>query len=44
MSQFAFLQGEWSAVFDAVSKAEAAVHADPRERLASTPGARWSWR
>ena len=30
MSQFAFLQREWSAVFDAASKAEAAVHADPR--------------
>ena len=30
MSQFAFLQGEWSAVFDAAAKAEAAVHADPR--------------
>ena len=30
MSQFAFLQCEWSAVFDAASKAEVAVHADPR--------------
>ncbi len=30
MSQFTFLQREWSAVFDAASKAEAAVHADPR--------------
>ena len=30
MSQFAFLQREWSAVFDAASKAETAVHADPR--------------
>lgn len=30
MSQFAFLRREWSAVFDAASKAEAAVHADPR--------------
>src|SRR5882672_3668580 len=30
MSQFAFIQREWSAVFDAASKAEAAVHADPR--------------
>ena len=30
MSQFAFLQREWSAVFEAASKAEAAVHADPR--------------
>ena len=30
MSQFAFLQREWSPVFDAASRAEAAVHADPR--------------
>jgi type I restriction enzyme, R subunit len=30
MSQFAFLQRAWAAVFDAASKAEAAVHADPR--------------
>ena len=30
MSQFAFLQREWPAVFDAAAKAEAAVHADPR--------------
>jgi type I restriction enzyme, R subunit len=30
MSQFAFLRREWTAVFDAASKAEAAVHADPR--------------
>ena len=30
MSQFAFLQGEWAAVFDAAARAEAAVHADPR--------------
>jgi type I restriction enzyme R subunit len=30
MSQFAFLQREWAAVFEAASKAEAAVHADPR--------------
>jgi len=30
MTQFNFLQREWSAVFDAASKAEAAVHADPR--------------
>jgi type I restriction enzyme R subunit len=29
MSQFAFLQREWAAVFDAASKAEAAVYADP---------------
>ncbi|MDE0260186.1 MAG: DEAD/DEAH box helicase family protein [Gammaproteobacteria bacterium] len=30
MSQFAFLRREWSAVFAAASKAEAAVHSDPR--------------
>ena len=30
MSQFAFLQREWSAVFDAAAKAEAAVNSDPR--------------
>src|SRR5262245_50979948 len=30
MSQFTFLQREWVAVFEAASKAEAAVHADPR--------------
>jgi type I restriction enzyme R subunit len=30
MSQFVFLQREWAAVFEAASKAEGAVHADPR--------------
>jgi type I restriction enzyme R subunit len=30
MSQFTFLQREWIAVFEAASKAEVAVHADPR--------------
>ncbi len=30
MSQFTFLQREWAAVFEAASKAEAAVQADPR--------------
>jgi type I restriction enzyme, R subunit len=30
MSQFAFLQHEWAAVFEAAEKAEGAVHADPR--------------
>src|SRR5260370_808926 len=30
MSQFAFLRREWAAAFDAASKAEDAVHADPR--------------
>jgi len=30
MSQFTFLQREWAAVFEAASKAENAVHADPR--------------
>src|SRR6266568_5689562 len=30
MSQFAFLQREWAAIFDAASKAETGVRADPR--------------
>ena len=30
MSQFAFLQGEWAAVFESAVRAETAVHADPR--------------
>lgn len=30
MSQFAFLQGEWAAVFESAARAEAAAHADPR--------------
>jgi len=30
MSQFTFLQREWAAVFEAASKAEGALHADPR--------------
>jgi len=30
MTQFAFLQREWPAVFEAATRAEAAVHADPR--------------
>jgi len=30
VSQFAFLQHEWTAFFEAASKAEGAVHADPR--------------
>jgi len=30
MSQFAFLRNEWAETFEAASKAEAAVHADPR--------------
>jgi type I restriction enzyme R subunit len=30
MSQFSFLQAEWAGVFEAASKAESAVHADPR--------------
>ena len=33
MSQFAFLQREWPAVFGAASKAEGAVRADPPEHL-----------
>ncbi len=30
MSQFAFLQREWAAVFESAARAETAVHADPR--------------
>lgn len=30
MSRFTFLQREWSEVFDSASRAESAVHADPR--------------
>jgi hypothetical protein len=30
MSHFLFLRHKWPAVFEAASKAEAAVHADPR--------------
>src|SRR5688572_16878842 len=30
MSQFGFLQREWTALFEAASKAESAVRADPR--------------
>jgi type I restriction enzyme R subunit len=30
VSQFAFLQHEWGAVFEAAAKSETAVHADPR--------------
>ncbi len=30
MTQFAFLQGEWAAVFESAARAEAAVQADPR--------------
>ena len=30
MSQFAFLEREWPAVFDSASRAEASVHGDPR--------------
>jgi type I restriction enzyme R subunit len=30
MSQFAFLEREWSAVYDAALRAESGVHADPR--------------
>ena len=29
-SQFSFLRREWAALFDAATRAEAAVHADPR--------------
>jgi type I restriction enzyme R subunit len=30
LSQFSFLRSDWSAVFEAAARAEAAVHADPR--------------
>ena len=30
MSQFAFLQREWPAVFDSATRAEVSVHGDPR--------------
>ena len=30
MSQFTVLQRQWAGVFEAASKAEAAIHADPR--------------
>lgn len=30
MTQFAFLRGEWAAVFESAARAESAVHADPR--------------
>jgi superfamily I DNA/RNA helicase len=30
VGQFAFLQGEWAAVFESAARAETAVHADPR--------------
>jgi len=30
MSQFSFLSREWAAVFEAASKAEGVMHADPR--------------
>ena len=42
MRQFAFLQSQWPAVFNAAAKAEA-VHADPRTAcFASCAGARGS--
>jgi hypothetical protein len=30
VSRFAFLQGEWAAVFESAARAETAVHAVPR--------------
>lgn len=49
MSQFAFLQREWSTVFDSASKAEAAVQADPRTacfyaRRALELAVRWAYK
>jgi type I restriction enzyme R subunit len=49
MSQFAFLQREWSAAFDAAARAEAAVYADPRTacfyaRRALELAVRWAYK
>src|SRR5712664_3637897 len=49
MSQFAFLQREWAAMFEAASKAAAAVHADPRTacfyaRRALELAVRWAYK
>lgn len=49
MSQFAFLQGEWAAVFESAVRAETTVHADPRTacfqaRRALELAVRWAYR
>lgn len=49
MTPFTFLQREWTAVFEAASKAEAAVHADPRTacfyaRRALELAVRWAYK
>lgn len=49
MTQFTFLQREWPAEFEAASKAEAAVHADPRTacfyaRRALELGVAWAYK
>ncbi len=49
MSQFAFLQGEWAAVFEAAARAEAAVSTDPRTacfyaRRALELGVGWAYK
>jgi len=49
VSQFAFLQGEWAAVFESAARAETAVHADPRAacfyaRCALELAASWAYK
>lgn len=49
MSNFTFLQREWASVFEAASKAEASVHADPRTacfyaRRALELAVRWAFK
>lgn len=49
MSQFAFLQREWSVVYDAAARAESAVQADPRTtcfyaRRALELAVRWAYK
>ena len=44
MSQFAFLQREWSAVFDAAGQRRKSPCTPTRAPPASTRAARWSWR
>ena len=39
MSQFAFLQGEWAAVFESAVRAETTVRADPRTACFQARGA-----
>jgi len=39
VSQFAFLQGEWAAVFESAVRAETTVRADPRTACFQARGA-----